>query len=143
MNELMHQVMREINRTTAHNGKIVIENLHNVKSDPELLSRVMFNLVENAIKYSSRKQNPVVEINSYATDSEIVFCVTDNGAGFDMKYYGKLFGVFQRLHAADEFEGSGVGLAIVQRIVNKHGGRVWAKSKLDEGATFCVALPAR
>jgi len=142
MNELMQQVMREINRTTPHKAKITVANLQSVKSDPDLLARVMFNLIENAIKYSSKKANPLVEINSYTADGQVVFCIADNGAGFNMKYYDKLFGVFQRLHAVDEFDGSGVGLAIVQRIVSKHGGRVWAKSKLDEGATFCVALPA-
>jgi two-component system sensor histidine kinase/response regulator len=99
------------------------------------------NLVSNALKYSAKSENPRVEIASEAQDGEVVISIRDNGAGFDMRYADKLFGVFQRLHSQDEFEGSGVGLAIVHRIVARHGGHVWAEGQVGRGATFHFSLP--
>ncbi len=110
-------------------------------ADYSLVTQVWINLISNAIKYSAKNENPKIEIGSIQYENEIVHYVKDNGAGFDMKYANKLFGVFQRLHTATEFEGSGVGLAIVKRIISKHGGRVWAESKPNEGATFYFSLP--
>ena len=107
-----------------------------------MMKQVMLNLLSNAIKYSSKKENARIEIGSYRENGDNVFYVKDNGAGFDMAYYNKLFGVFQRLHSAAEFEGIGVGLAIVKRIVTKHTGKVWAEGKVGEGATFYISLPA-
>ncbi|HTL80785.1 MAG TPA: ATP-binding protein, partial [Bacteroidia bacterium] len=106
------------------------------------LHQVFYNLVSNAVKYSSGKEKPKIRITGKENGSEVIYSVSDNGAGFDMKYAGKLFGVFQRLHSEEEFEGTGVGLAIVQRIVLKHHGRVWGEGKVNEGAVFHVALPA-
>ncbi|MCZ8284825.1 MAG: ATP-binding protein, partial [Bacteroidia bacterium] len=102
---------------------------------------VLINLVSNAVKYSSKKEKPLVHISSQRDGKEVVYTVTDNGVGFDMKYVHKLFGVFQRLHTMDEFEGTGVGLAIVQRIVTKHGGSVSADSTPDKGSAFSFSLP--
>jgi light-regulated signal transduction histidine kinase (bacteriophytochrome) len=99
------------------------------------------NLLSNAIKYSSKRADPCVEINSRVDDGQIVYSVKDNGVGFDMQYVNKLFGVFQRLHAGTEFSGTGVGLAITYRIVTRHGGRISAEGKLNEGATFTFSLP--
>ena len=141
MNELVEGALIEINKTTTHHAKIKIGQLHPLKSDYALMNQVMINLISNAIKYSSKKEAPVVEINSELAANEVIFAVKDNGAGFDMRYVDKLFGVFQRLHTADEFEGAGVGLAIVQRITNKHGGRAWAEGKVDKGATFYFSIP--
>jgi light-regulated signal transduction histidine kinase (bacteriophytochrome) len=101
----------------------------------------MINLISNAVKYSSKKPNPVVEISSQKSGEENIYSVSDNGAGFDMDYGHKLFGVFQRLHSTDEFSGTGVGLAIVQRIIQKHNGKIWAEGKVGEGATFYFSLP--
>jgi light-regulated signal transduction histidine kinase (bacteriophytochrome) len=114
-----------------------------VKGDPSLLLLVVRNLLENALKYSRRKDPAQVEVGTTPSSSgtEDIIWVRDNGVGFDMKHAYKLFGVFQRLHAAHEFEGTGIGLAHVRRIVQRHGGRVWAVSVPDQGATFFFALP--
>jgi light-regulated signal transduction histidine kinase (bacteriophytochrome) len=100
------------------------------------------NLLGNAIKFTRGHPEAVVELAGQPSDGEVVYSIQDNGAGFDMAYRDKLFGVFQRLHRADEFEGTGIGLALVQRIVQRHGGRVWAEGKVGQGATFHFALPA-
>lgn len=102
---------------------------------------MLINLVSNGIKYSSKKENPLVEIRSMAENNYIIYTVQDNGAGFDMKYADKLFGVFQRLHSGKDFEGTGVGLAIVQRIINKHGGTIRAEGQVGKGAIFSFTLP--
>ncbi|MGZ6539780.1 MAG: sensor histidine kinase, partial [Bacteroidia bacterium] len=95
----------------------------------------------NAIKYSSKNEKPLIEIASTIKDGDIIYSIADNGVGFNMDYAHKLFGVFQRLHTIDEFEGTGVGLAIVQRVIYKHNGKVWAESVLDKGATFYFSIP--
>jgi signal transduction histidine kinase len=109
--------------------------------DRALLKQVWLNLLSNALKYSGKRDAPVVEVSSKVEGDEIVYWVRDNGAGFDMRYAQKLFGVFQRLHRPEEFPGTGVGLAIVQRVVTRHGGRVWAEGRLGEGACFFFTLP--
>ncbi len=114
--------------------------LPSAQGDPALLKQVWINLLSNAIKYSRHTEQARIEIGSLAEAQARVYFVRDNGAGFDMKYANKLFGVFQRLHRADEFEGTGIGLAIVQRLVQRHGGRVWAEAKLNQGATFYFTL---
>lgn len=110
-------------------------------ADPTLLHQVWINLVSNAIKFSSRKERSIIEVGTRRSENELIYYIQDNGAGFDLQYVDKLFGVFQRLHSEDEFEGTGVGLAIVQRIVQRHAGRVWAEGETGKGATFYFALP--
>jgi signal transduction histidine kinase len=109
--------------------------------EPMLIRQVWANLIGNAFKYSAKKPAPRIEIGGRSEPHESLYWVRDNGAGFDMQHAGKLFGVFQRLHRADEFEGTGIGLALVQRIVARHGGRVWAEARPDEGACFYFTLP--
>jgi PAS domain S-box-containing protein len=111
--------------------------------DRGLLRQVWINLLSNAVKYSAKQPSPRIEVRSRIEDAEIVYSVRDNGVGFDMKDVNKLFGVFQRLHTANEFSGNGVGLAIVQRIVTRHGGRIWATSALEQGAVFSFSLPTK
>ena len=135
--------LTEINKTVDHRSAVIIDDLHPSRADYGLISQVFINLISNAIKYSAKKEKPVIRVHSEMRENEIIYSVADNGAGFDMRYVSKLFGVFQRLHGIEEFEGTGVGLAIVKRIVNKHGGRVWAEGKPGEGATFYFTLPVK
>jgi len=121
--------------------EIVLDTLPSAKGDGAMLRQVFMNLLSNAFKFTRPKEKARIEIRGDLRDKEIIYRVRDNGVGFDMQFAEKLFGVFQRLHAASEFEGTGVGLAIVQRIVHKHGGRVWAESEPGAGTTIYFALP--
>jgi len=124
-------------------SRCIFEALPTAWGDRLLLRQVWINLLSNALKYSGARETPQIHVTGHDDGGENVYGVMDNGVGFDMKYYDKLFGVFQRLHSADAFPGTGVGLAIVQRIVARHRGRVWAEGRVDEGATFHFTLPAK
>jgi signal transduction histidine kinase len=117
-----------------------IGELFIAECDPGLMKQVFVNLLSNAVKYTGKRERAVIEVGQTMQNDERVIFVRDNGAGFEMRYAGKLFGVFQRLHKARDFEGTGMGLAIVQRIIRKHGGRVWAEAQLNQGATFFFTL---
>ena len=143
MTELAEETLFEINTTLNHNASVKIHQLHAAHVDNTLIKQVMVNLMSNALKYSAKTEKPAIEIKSYLEGDEIIYSVSDNGVGFDNQYAGKLFGVFQRLHLQKDFEGTGVGLALVKRIIDKHGGRVWAQGELNKGATFFFSLPAR
>jgi len=119
---------------------IALSELPPVDADRALLRQVWLNLVANAVKFSARSVPPRIDIGGRQNGADAVFWVRDNGVGFDMRYADKLFGVFQRLHRAEEYEGTGVGLAIVQRVIHRHGGKVWAESGIDQGATFYFTL---
>lgn len=141
LNKLVVNVLSQVQKSTPHQAKVVVKKLHSVYGDYTLLHQVVYNLVANAVKYSSKRENPQVHISTKIKDTKLIFRIKDNGAGFDMKYANKLFGVFQRLHMPHEFEGTGVGLAIVHRIITKHDGEIWAKGQVDQGATFHFSLP--
>jgi light-regulated signal transduction histidine kinase (bacteriophytochrome) len=119
-----------------------IGELPSCQGDPTVLRQVWCNLIGNALKYSAKQTQPRIDIRGHTQGRENVYEVQDNGAGFDMQYASKLFKVFQRLHSANEFIGTGVGLAIVQRIIERHGGRIWAEGQPDRGARFQFTLPA-
>lgn len=118
-----------------------LSELPPAEGDPAMIRQVLVNLLSNAVKFTAPKAEAVIEVSGIAKETENVYCVKDNGAGFDMQYVDKLFGVFQRLHSAEEFEGTGIGLAIVKRVVVRHGGRVWAEGKVGEGASLYFTLP--
>jgi light-regulated signal transduction histidine kinase (bacteriophytochrome) len=120
---------------------VQIGDLPDCSADPALLKQVFVNLLSNAFKFTRRKKSATIEVGGDLQAGEVVFFVRDNGAGFDMEYADRLFGVFQRFHRADEFEGTGVGLSIVQRIIQRHGGRIWAQAEKNKGATFYFTLP--
>ena len=141
--ELVDKVLGDL-RLDAGERRIewVIGPLPEVQADPSLLRQVWFNLLANAVKFTHGREVARIEAGAQSAPNEVVFYVRDNGAGFDMQYAERLFGVFQRLHNASDFEGTGVGLAIVRRIIQRHGGRVWAEGRPNSGATFYFSLPA-
>jgi light-regulated signal transduction histidine kinase (bacteriophytochrome) len=143
LNGIVRQAQRDaMQADPGRSIEWVIDSLPIVPGDPTMLQLVFTNLLSNAFKYSRTREHATIEVGSTTGSSgESVVFVRDNGVGFDMAYANRLFGVFQRLHRAEEFEGTGIGLANVQRIVSRHGGRVWAEAELGKGATFYVALP--
>lgn len=141
MRALVEKVIKNCREQNPEiNASFEINHLVDSKADADLIRLVWHNLISNAIKFSSKVENPTVIISSKRLKNTILYEVNDNGAGFDMEYKDKLFGVFQRLHATHEFEGTGVGLATVQRIIHRHGGEVWAKGDKGKGATFSFSL---
>jgi len=138
---MVKRVLEDLQAERAgRNVQISIADLPDCQADPILLHQVFMNLLSNALKYSRQRDPAVIEIGWREEKGQDVYFVQDNGVGFDMKYAKNLFGVFQRLHAAGDFEGAGVGLSIVQRIIQRHGGRVWAESARDRGAAFFFTL---
>jgi PAS domain S-box-containing protein len=140
------QVIEQLLEFYSHEVKtrsieIVTKNLPDTFGDSQLIAQVWTNLISNAIKYTAKKEQAIIEIGGYCEDNETIFYIKDNGAGFDMKYVDKLFGVFQRLHKARDFEGIGIGLANIKRIVTRHGGSCWAEGEIDKGAVFYFSLP--
>ena len=142
MNEIVNGAIEEMKLSYNLNGRFQIEvdKLPNVKCDPGLIKQVWCNLISNAIKYSKEQESPFIKIEVQHINDQIVFSIKDNGIGFDLKESPRLFKVFNRLETAKNFEGSGIGLAIVKRIIDSHGGNIWAKSSPGEGATFSFCL---
>jgi light-regulated signal transduction histidine kinase (bacteriophytochrome) len=144
LDRLVREAMRHLKREVE--GRKVdwlIHDLPDVMADPNLLRQALANLISNALKYTRNCKRVHIEIGAVGNGGEIVVFVRDNGVGFDMRHVDKLFGVFQRLHRASEFEGTGVGLANVRRIIHRHGGRTWAKGTINGGATFYFSLPKK
>jgi len=140
---MVNDILQDISDSEKKRTKITVHSLGRVFADLTLLRQAFQNLISNALKYSSKKDQPEVEIGQIMLEAVPTYYIKDNGAGFDMAYYPKLFGVFQRLHGQEEFDGTGVGLAIVQRIIQRHGGNIWAESKVGEGAVFYFTLGGR
>lgn len=142
MVELVHQVVDEVAQSPYWNAdvKINIEDLPNAMGDQSMLKQALFNLIENALKYSSKEEKIEITIGSNAEEGESVYFIKDNGIGINMEYKDKIFGVFQRLHSSKTFEGTGVGLAIVRKIIERHGGKIWLESEEGIGSTFYFKL---
>jgi light-regulated signal transduction histidine kinase (bacteriophytochrome) len=144
MDLILHEAMRELQPDlVGRNIEWKVSPLPEFCGDASLLRQVWLNLLGNAVKYSRPRDPAVIQVGCDVQDKELIFHVIDNGVGFKMEHADKLFGVFHRLHARSQFEGTGIGLANVRRIVQRHGGRTWAEGKVDEGAKFYFSLPAR
>lgn len=142
MTALAKSVLEEVvARDAERKPESEVKPLPPAHGDEALMRQVFFNLLSNAVKFTRHREVARIEIGSETESEQNMYYVKDNGVGFDAKYSSKLFGVFQRLHSDQEFEGTGVGLALVQRIIHRHGGRIWAEGKLNEGATFFFTLP--
>lgn len=141
MQAIVSDICSELKNAQANrNIEFHVNSLLPALADNMAIKQVWLNLISNAVKYTNQKKISVIDISSEIKGNEIIYTIKDNGAGFDMRYANKLFGVFQRLHSEEEFEGSGVGLALVHRIISKHGGRIWAQATVNEGATFYFTL---
>jgi light-regulated signal transduction histidine kinase (bacteriophytochrome) len=125
----------------ARTVEIKVNPLPPARGDRDMIREALQNLLGNAFKFTRARETAVIEISGWEEERENIYCVRDNGVGFDMQYVGKLFEAFQRLHLEKEYEGTGMGLAIVRRIIQRHDGRVWAEGKVGEGAKFCFSLP--
>lgn len=143
MYPLIQSAIQEQLMHKNNNVNISCKTILPAYGDDNLMRQVWVNLISNAIKYSSKKEQQEIEIDSWQEDNNIIYSIKDNGVGFDMQYADKLFGVFQRMHKLSEFEGTGVGLALVQRIILKHGGKIWADATINKGATFYFSLPLK
>jgi signal transduction histidine kinase len=141
MRRLVDEVLAELPASGGSAPRLELGELPPARGDRTLLKQAWANLLANAVKFSSKRAQPLIAVSGHENGAQCVYCVKDNGAGFDMRYQDKLFSVFQRLHDAEEFEGTGVGLAIVQRVIARHGGRVWAEGAPDAGAAFHFSLP--
>jgi light-regulated signal transduction histidine kinase (bacteriophytochrome) len=140
MKDIVLKAITEFSTFLPEGGlEFKVAELPSCDGDPSLLHQVWMNLISNSIKFTRNCKHPMIEIGFSSEDSPVYY-INDNGTGFDMKYADKLFEVFQRLHNDDEFEGTGVGLAIVERIVRRHGGRIWARSAPGEGASFYFTI---
>ena len=129
--------------TKTRNINFVVQDMPAVEADRALITQVLTNLIGNAIKFTEKTENPQIEFGYTEEENDYIYHIKDNGAGFNMKYYDKLFGLFQRLHSQEEFEGTGVGLSIVQRIISRHNGRVWGEGEVGKGATIYFSLPKK
>jgi light-regulated signal transduction histidine kinase (bacteriophytochrome) len=142
LTEVARQVVEEVrNAYPDRTVDVTIDTLPPARGDAAMLRQALYNLVDNAFKFTRHQASARVAIGHHVREGDTVYYVRDNGAGFDMRYVNKVFGVFQRLHRAEEFPGTGVGLALAQRIVLRHGGRIWADAAVGEGATFSFILP--
>lgn len=142
MDNLVREIMHELTWQEGNrNLDIHISALEPILGDTPLIRQVWSNLISNALKFSGKKEISIIKINCSADNDMVCYSVLDNGAGFDMKFADKLFGVFQRLHSNSEFEGTGVGLALSKNIIDRHGGKIWAESEVGKGTTFYFTLP--
>jgi light-regulated signal transduction histidine kinase (bacteriophytochrome) len=141
LKSLVRQIFDELHKDSdGRQVEIRVGDIPDCIADRTLIKQVFVNLLSNALKYTRQKKKAIIEVGCQQENGTPIYFIRDNGAGFDMEYVQKLFGVFQRLHSAEEFEGTGVGLSIVQRIVQRHGGRIWAEGKVEKGATFYFTL---
>jgi two-component system, sensor histidine kinase and response regulator len=139
---LVHDVLKELRKEQGDRQiEVRVGVMPESIGDPALLKQVFINLLSNAFKFTRFQEQAVVEVGCRHQDGEDIYFIQDNGAGFDMRYAGKLFGVFQRLHSAEKFEGTGIGLSLVHRIIQRHGGRLWAEAEVNKGAAFYFVLP--
>ncbi len=144
MKEKFQKIWEDIRRENpSRQIEFVLGQLPHAFGDSQLIRQVVYNLLANAVKFTARRKKALIEVAGHVEDGHAVYSIKDNGAGFDMNYYDRLFGVFQRLHHADDFQGTGIGLALVQRIIHRHGGRVWAEGTPGKGAVFYFSLPRR
>ena len=142
MKEIVDDVYQEIITSETQNRiEFTLEDLPNATGDKNMIRQVWVNLISNAIKFSANRKQIVISVSCKEDENTLTYCIKDKGAGFNMKYVDKIFGVFQRLHSEKEFEGTGVGLALVQKIINRHGGEIRAFGEVDKGAEFYFTLP--